>query len=150
MKATKKIISVLLAVLLISACFAPMAVFAAAGNSCDHSWVFTVTELPDGCISGKGYYECSNCKTVTEVEIPGSDHSWEWVIDEYATPFQTGLKHQLCTKCGAVQNMNTKIPLDKSSGGFADAVARAFTNLIAMFKDIFEQIINNFTRLFKR
>ena len=149
MKKTKKLLSVLLAVLLISACFVPAAVFAENEN-CNHDWVLTVTELPNGCISGKGYYECSLCKAKKDAEIPGTEHSWEWVIDEAATPFQSGRKHQHCTVCGMNQNMNTKIPNDPSSGGFADAVARFFTSIFAGYKSIFEQIINNFNRLFKK
>ncbi|MCH5197283.1 MAG: hypothetical protein J1E34_00110 [Oscillospiraceae bacterium] len=152
MKTTKKFLSLLLAVLLISTCFAPAAVFADSGNmdTCDHNWVFTVTQLADGCISGRGYYECSVCSLREYAEIPGSEHNWEWVIDDYATPFQTGRKHQVCTYCGAVQNINTKVPLDKSSGGFGDAIARFFTGIIAMFKNVFEQVADNFSRLFKK
>jgi len=146
MKTAKKILSVLIALILFSACFAPAAVLAEEidQTTCAHSWTYYEIKAPVNCIDGKGIYKCSICEKTVETEIKGSDHVWEWVIDEHATPFLTGKKHQVCVNCGLVQNMNTKIPINKNSGGFADAVSRFFTNIVATLKSVVEQAINFF------
>jgi hypothetical protein len=106
----------------------------------EHDWQITVTSAPDRCISGTGYKTCAVCGEQTYIVIPGGEHTWEWVIDSPATEYNPGTKHQVCTVCGAVQNMNTKIPADKSSGGFADAILRWIDSIGSFFGNFFAQI----------
>ncbi len=48
---------------------------------------------------------CTVCSAVAEKAA----HSWSWVVDQPATEMATGLKHQVCTVCGAKQNEGTVI-----------------------------------------
>ena len=101
----KKTISVLLAVLLLAACFAP-------------------------------------CVAAAERTFPSDscDHQWVWVVDVVPGALSDGRQHQVCTVCGAVQNMNTRIPSRFSNPSYDNAFLLAFDVLVEMWSNLFGQI----------
>lgn len=75
----------------------------------DHNYVSTVT-APTCTTEGYTTYVCEKCgnsytDNVTE-KIP---HAWTWIIDKDATCGATGIKHEECSVCHAIQNENTVI-----------------------------------------
>ncbi|MBQ7638810.1 MAG: hypothetical protein IJS90_07915 [Clostridia bacterium] len=149
MKKTKKLLSALMALILCCMCFMPLPLNAVkAEASCSHNRSFFVTRPADGCIPGNGYYECSVCGEHIETEIAGSAHTFKWVVDQHATQFTAGRKHQVCEKCGLVQNMNTKIPVNKQTKGFSDSISQAIADFVGVLKYIVEQIRDFFVNTF--
>ena len=73
-------------------------------------------------------------------------HEWVWVVDTPANALTVGRKHQVCTKCGAVQNMNTSIPANFRNRGLdnvwleaIDGVSNAVIHLYEQIKEWFAQ-----------
>ena len=77
----------------------------------EHVWTAEYAE-PYRCKDGYSRSVCTVClSTKDETVLPATEaHSWVWVEDMPATRYDYGVKHQVCTVCGAVQNMNTAIP----------------------------------------
>ena len=76
--------------------------------------VVILQAVPATCTS-KGLTEgkkCSDCgeTLVAQKETDMLEHNWEWIVDKEATNTETGLKHQECKDCDAVQANNTEIP----------------------------------------
>ena len=76
--------------------------------------VVTLEAVAATCTS-KGLTEgktCSECgqTLVEQKETEMLDHNWEWHIDKEPTYTETGLKHQECKDCDAVQANDTEIP----------------------------------------
>ena len=119
MKRIKAFLSVFFAVTLLALCFVPAF---AAEEPCPHDWQQTEYVMPQGCRDGYIRYTCAQCGAEKQdLLVARQEHQWEWVVDMPPTPYDVGRQHQVCTQCGAVQNMNTAIPSQKGARDFGDA-----------------------------
>ena len=135
----KKLISVLLALLVLAVCVVPA--FAEEAE-CEHEWVWVVDQAPS-CADGAKHQECTKCGA-TQNEgtlIPGTgNHNWVWIVDEPAGMITPGRMHQVCADCHAVQNMNTQIPANMNNRSFDDLLLEAFDRFVATLKSLIAQI----------
>ena len=75
------------------------------------------------------YYSCSVCGKVEKDDAhtftngTANGHDFEWVIDKYETCKETGLKHQKCKNCDAVQKENTEIDVNDNHSYTAQTVS---------------------------
>ena len=142
---TKKVISVLLALMLTALCAVPA--LAADAETCEHEWGWIVDAEPT-CGNGCKHMYCPKCGSTKDegTVIPGSgEHQWEWVVDVPASDTVPGYKHQVCSVCGAVQNMNTKILATRNGADFGqaildwiDVIGNFFLNIINQIRALFE------------
>ena len=144
----KKLISLLLALLILAVGVVPA--FAADDETepCEHEWVWVVDQAPS-CADGAKHQECNKCGA-TQNEgtiIPGSgNHNWVWIVDEPAGSVVDGRMHQVCADCHAVQNMNTRIPANKNNRSFDNLLLEGFDNFIASVMRIIQQIRDFFAQ----
>ena len=70
----------------------------------------SVITAPTCATPGVGSYVCPGCgQTFNDAVIAAPGHDFEWVIDTEPGCGSTGLKHEKCKNCPAVQNENTVI-----------------------------------------
>ena len=117
----KKLISVLLALLVLAACAVPAF---AEDAECEHEWVWVVDQA-------------QNEGTVI---LGTGNHNWVWIVDEPAGAIAPGRMHQVCTDCHAVQNMNTQIPANMNNRSFDNLLLEAFDRFVATLKSLIAQI----------
>ncbi len=63
-----------------------------------------IVDVEPTCVQGRHHKECTLCGAVLEVELtaPTDDHSYgEWIVDVQPTATSSGLRHRICTVCGA-------------------------------------------------
>ncbi len=104
-------------------------------NKAEHSYTYTSSETSHSgiCVCGRTVTneeheytnacdtDCNVCGYVRTIE-----HDYEWIVDKAATEYETGLKHEKCTICDVVRNVDTVIeklpstqsPSTSSSSGF--------------------------------
>lgn len=76
-----------------------------------HQWgEWTQTKAPGCTTLGSETRTCLRDSSHTETrDIKATGHSFKWVTDREPTCWQVGLKHEVCSVCGATQSMNTEI-----------------------------------------
>ena len=141
----KKLISVLLALLVLAACVVPAF---AEDAECEHEWVWVIDQAPT-CADGAKHQECTRCGATQSVGtiIPGSgNHNWVWIVDEAPGAIVPGRMHQVCTDCHAVQNLNTRIPANIDNQSADNLLLEGFERFVAALKNLIAQIQAWFTR----
>ena len=110
MKHTKRILSVLLAAMMLLVCLVPA--FAEDGAACNHTWIWTIDTEPTCGEAGVQHQYCPACGSTQNegTEIPATnEHTWEWSVDAAATCGREGRQHETCTVCGKTRSQGTKI-----------------------------------------
>ncbi|GEM_PF-2395509 len=149
MKRVKSCICVLLAALLLSVCVLPVFAAEADPATCAHSWGWVVDKAPT-CADGYKHAYCRLCGSTKEegTPIPGTgNHQWTWVVDIAPSRYTNGKQHQVCSVCGAVQNMNTLIPVEKGGGDIGDAILNWIDSIGNVFHSIIMQVIGFFNSI---
>ena len=87
-----------------------------------HSYGAVVT-APTCTEQGYTTYTCNRCQFAYEDNfVDATGHVWSWVIDKEATYTETGLKHQECSVCDAIQSVNTVIPVKTHEHNYTSEV----------------------------
>ena len=87
-----------------------------------HSYGAVVT-APTCTEQGYTTYTCNRCQFAYEDNfVDATGHVWSWVIDKEATYTETGLKHQECAVCDAIQSVNTVIPVKTHEHNYTSEV----------------------------
>ncbi len=144
MNGTKKILSVLLAALLCALCVIPALALTDPAECAHPTWELTDVQLSQGCVAGYYRYTCADCGVTKEVQLPAEDHNWQWVVDMPPTRYSNGVQHQVCANCGAVQNMDTRIPSTEQGSDFGAAIH----GMIDVIGNFFLNIINQIRAFF--
>ena len=130
MKRTNKILSALLAVLLMFTCLVPVFAAYADPETCEHTWIWVVDTEPTCGEAGVQHQHCPACNSNRNegTEIPATGrHTWEWVTDREPTCGAAGAKHETCTVCGKNRNFGTSVPATGEHTWDAGVVSQAPT-----------------------